>query len=49
VTRTLLVARQDMTNGRAARNRVVGRKDRSARDAESNLDPFGLEGAENRV
>ena len=49
VAGALLVAREDMTNGRAARDRVVGRKNRPARDAEGNLDPFGLEGAKNRV
>ena len=45
----LLVAGEDVADGRAARERVVERQDRPARNAEGDVDPLGLEAAEDRV
>ncbi len=45
----LLVPGEDVTHGRPAGHRVVGRHDRPARDAEHHVHPLGLERAEHRV
>ena len=49
VTGALLVPGEHVTNGGAARDRVVGRQDRPAGDPERNVDPFELESAQDRV
>ena len=45
----LLVAGEDVTHGRPARERVVGREDGAAGKPEGDVDPLGLERAEDRV
>ncbi len=45
----LLVAGEHVAHGRAARERVVERKDRSARQAEGDVDPFRLQRAEDGI
>ena len=45
----LLVTREDVAHGRAARHRVVEREDRAARQPEHHLDTLGLERAEHCV
>ncbi len=49
VTCALLVACEDVADGRATCEGVVGRQDRSARDSEDDLDAFGLEGAKQGI
>src|SRR6266851_917352 len=49
VTGSLLVPRQDVANGRAARERVVCRKDRAARNSEDDLDPLRFQRAEQGI
>ena len=45
----LLVAGEHVPHGRAARDRVVGRQDRAARDPERDVDALVLERAQDRV
>ena len=47
--RALLVTCQDVPDGRAARERVVDREDRPARDPEADVDALRLERAEHGV
>jgi hypothetical protein len=46
---SLLVPGEDVTHGRPARERVVQRQDRAAREPEGDVDALGLERAENRI
>ena len=49
MARALLVPGEDVADGRPARDRVVRRQDRAARNAERDVDALGLEAAQDGV